>query len=150
MKKLREEIKGEIQKDGMVSKNAFRVSKKTKSLETEEDYEYTEDDDYYEDDAPIINIKFKRDTSSLLMKKLREEIKVKLEFEKERMLSKNALRVSKKTKAIETEEEYDFTGDMDSEDASIINIKFKRDTSSLFLQKQMHKSILVQSLRKLV
>ena len=136
MKKLREDIKGEIQKDGMVSKNAFRVSKKTKSLETEEDYEYTEDEDYDEDDAPIINIKFKRDTSSfylskqtrqgvlvqkiqmatmkkdekkkrkarrrsknsikrriVLMKKLREEIKE--EFEKGRVVSKNALRVSK-------------------------------------------------------
>ena len=82
------------------------------------------------------------------MKKLREEIKG--EIQKDGMVSKNAFRVSKKTKAIETEEEYDFTGDMDSEDASIINIKFKRDTSSSFPQNQMLKSILVQSLRKTV
>ena len=112
MKKLREDIKGEIQKDGMVSKNAFRVSKKTKSLETEEDYEYTEDEDYDEDDAPIINIKFKRDTSSfylskqtrqgVLVQKIQmatmkkdEKKKRKASFEKGRMVSKNALRVSK-------------------------------------------------------
>ena len=191
MKKLREEINEEIKKDEMLSKNAFRVSKKTKSFKADEEYEYPEDEDYYEDDAPIINIKFKRDTSSLylptqtrqsttvqklkmrnmkkdekkkrkarrrsknsikrrlvLMNKLREEITE--EINKGEMLSKNALRVSKKTKSIETDEEYDYTedGDFYEDDAPIINIKFKRDTSSLFRQNQLLKSILVQRLQK--
>ena len=85
MNKLREEITEEIIKGKTISKNALRVSKKTKSIETDDEYESTEDGDFYEDDAPIINIKFKRDTSS---------------------------------------------------------------SSSLFLQKQRHKSILVQRLQK--
>lgn len=192
MKKLREEINEEIKKDDMLSKNAFRVSKKTKSFKADdEEYEYPEDGDYYEDDAPIINIKFKRDTSSLylpkqtrqstivqklkmrnmnkdekkkrkarrrsknsikrrlaLMNKLKEEIAE--EIIKRKTLSKNALRVSKKTKSIETDDDYEYTedGDFYEEDAPIINIKFKRDTSSLLLQKQMLKSILVQRLQK--
>ena len=58
----------ELKKERKTSKNAFRVSKKTKSIGTQEDYDYTEDEDYYED-APIINIKFKRDTSSFFLPK---------------------------------------------------------------------------------
>ena len=68
MKKMKEEMMKELIKERMTSRNAFRVSKKTKSIRKEEEYDDTEDEDYYED-APIINIKFKRDTSSFLLSK---------------------------------------------------------------------------------
>ena len=75
MKKMKEEMMKELMKERKTSKNAFRVSKKTKSIRKEEEYDYTEDEDYYED-APIINIKFKRDTSFLLSKQTYQSILV--------------------------------------------------------------------------
>ena len=75
MKKMKEEMTKKLQKDRMASRNAFRGSKKTKSIGEEEEYDYTEDEDYYED-APIINIKFKRDTSFFRPKQTHQSILV--------------------------------------------------------------------------
>ena len=68
LKKMKNEmLKIESRMERMGSKNAFRNSKFVKAIVLME-----EDEDYF-DDAPIINIRFKRDTnihSSLLLSKL--------------------------------------------------------------------------------
>ena len=48
-----------------MSRNAFKNSKVTQSLEQEEEYEEYEDDDYFYD-APIIEIRFKRDSNFMI------------------------------------------------------------------------------------
>ena len=76
------------------------------------------------------------------MLKLKEK-RIIMESKEEKLASKNAFRVSKKTKSIETQDEYDYY-----EEAPIIIIKFKRDTSSFLQPKQKNQSILIRKLLK--